>query len=288
MFARLHDEPAAHATFEEARAVLGYDLRDDEAALQSTVGVQLSLLAAGVASARVLQACGVRASAVAGHSVGAFAAAVAAEAIAFADALRIVHERAQTMERLFPQGYGMGAVIGLRESILRGIVERVDGTKGRIFVANMNSPLQYVLAGEITALNIALDEARRAGAHRGERLSVAVPSHCPLLAPVKARLEQVLANVEIREPQMTYVGSVGPRVIRDARGLRDDLAAGVAHEVRWYDATTMLVELGTALFIEAIPGRILSDLIRSAFPDARAIALDDIDTKSVLSLARRA
>jgi len=288
MFARLRDEPAAQGAFDEAHDVLGYDPRerDDADSLASTVNAQLALLVAGVASARVLGAGGVHAQAVAGHSVGAFAAAVCAQAVIYRDALLVVLERARAMEQLFPSGYGMGAVIGLRESVVRSIVS--SQLRDRVFVANMNSPMQYVLAGEAQALERALDEARLAGAHRAERLNVAVPSHCALLAPVQERLERVLANVELRQPRVAYVGSVGPRVIRDVRGLREDLAAGVAHEVRWFDATTMLVELGATLFIEAVPGHVLTDLAGAAFPHVRAIALDDVSTASAAALARRA
>ncbi len=290
MLARLGDQAAARKTFDEANDILGYDIcrRDDETSLRSTVYVQLALLTSGVASARVLEAGGVRIDAVAGHSVGAFAAAVCARAMAFRDALRAVLERALAMEELFPSGYGMGAVLGLRESVVRDVVAHANEPSRPVYVANMNAPTQFVIAGMVAPLDEALSRAREAGAHRAERLNVAVPSHCPLLAPVQARLEKTLANVAFRAPQFTYVGSVGPRLVRDADALREDLAAGVAHEVRWYDATTMLVELGATLFIEMVPGRVLTDLAQVAFPHTRAVALDDVGVQSAAALARRA
>lgn len=290
MFASVAGDPDAEETFDEASGVLGYDVRerDDAAALASTINVQLRLLIAGVASTRVLARRGVRADAVAGHSVGGFAAAVNAEGIAFADALRVVRERARVMEELFPCGYGMGVIAGLRESAVANIVRTVSGPGAHVFVANVNAPTQLVIAGEAAALSRALEAGRLAGARKSERLDVAVPSHCALLAPVQAHLEAVLAQIEIHNPRVTYVGSVGPRLIRDARALREDLAAGVAHAVRWYDATTMLVELGITEFIEAVPGRVLTDLAQLAFPHARAIALEDVGARSAAALARRA
>jgi malonate decarboxylase epsilon subunit len=290
MFARIASDPFAAPIFDEADAVLGYDTRarDDVVSLASTINAQLGLLIAGVASARVLEARNVRPSAVAGHSVGGFAAAVVAGAMAFADALAVVRARAQIMEQLFPSGYGMGVIAGLPERTVRDIVHGVARGGTPVYVANVNAPTQCVIAGESVALGAALQAGAEAGARRADRLDVAVPSHCPLLAPVQARLEAVLAQIEIRDPQITYVGSVGPRIIGDARSLRNDLAAGVAHEVRWHDASTMLVEMGATAVIEAIPGHVLSDLARAAFPGLRAIALDDTDAQSAASLARRA
>jgi len=290
MFARFTNEPLARETFDEARSVLGYDpsARDDPASLASTVDVQLGLLVAGVASARVLMSTGVRIDAVAGHSVGGFAAAVVAGALDFGDALFAVGERARTMEALFPRGYGMGVLAGLRESVVREIVRASVVPGDPVYVANVNAPTQLVLAGESRALERVLDAGAAAGARKAERLDVAVPSHCPLLAPVAARLGEVLVEIEIDDPAITYVGSIGARVIRDARTLRDDLAGGVAHEVRWHDASTLLVELGATCLIETVPGHVLTDLAQAAFPNVRAVAFEDAGTSTVVTLARRA
>lgn len=290
MLARVASDPNAAATFDEAQRVLGYDVRerDDVAALASTVNVQLGLLVAGVASARVLAAAGVLPDAVAGHSVGGFAAAVAAEAMHFADALHIVRERASAMEQLFPSGYGMGVIAGLREALVRDIVRAQVLAGGEVYVANVNAPTQCVIAGERDALGRALEAGAAAGARRADRLDVAVPSHCPLLAPVAQRLEDVLAEIDLREPRMIYIGSVGPRVIRSTEALRDDFAAGVASEVRWHDASTLLVEMGARMLIEMIPGHVLTDLAQQAFPHVRAVALDDAGAGAIAARVARA
>lgn len=290
MLARIASDPRAATTFEEAQRVLGYELRerDDVAALASTINVQLGLLVAGVASARVLEARGVRPSAVAGHSVGGFAAAVVAGAMQFADALRVVNERARSMEQLFPSGYGMGVIAGIQERVVDEIVRSQERAGEMVYVANVNAPTQCVIAGEHDAIGRLLEAGTAAGARRADRLDVAVPSHCPLLAPVQARLEAVLADVELRDPQIVYVGSVGPRVIRDAQALRRDLALGVAHEVRWHDASTMLVELGATMLVEMIPGHVLTDLAQQSFPHVRALAFDDTGAQAVAARVARA
>jgi len=286
MLAAFDGDVHAADVFEEATRVLGYDprSRDDARSLASTVDAQIGLVIAGVASVRSLTKRGGTFDAVAGHSVGAFAAAVAARAMSFADALRVVSERARIMAELFPSGYGMGVLAGLQESAAR----RVVACGGDVYVANANAPLQFVLAGEVQALTRALEAGARAGARRADRLDVAVPSHCALLAPVARHLESVLADVPLRDPQGTFVGSVGARVIRDAETLRADLAAGVAHEVRWHDATTLLAELGATIFLEAVPGHVLTDLAAAAFPRVRAIALEDAGAESAVALMKRA
>jgi malonate decarboxylase epsilon subunit len=290
MFARIASDPLAAATFDEVQSVLGYDVRerDDVTSLASTVNVQLGLLVAGVASGRVLEAHDVRPDAVAGHSVGGFAAAVIAGAMHFADALHVVSERARTMERLFPSGYGMGVIAGLRENLVREIVDATQRAGSEVYVANVNAPTQCVIAGEHDAIGNALEAAAAAGARRADRLDVAVPSHCPLLAPVQMRLEEVLVDVELRDPRIIYVGSVGPRVIPDAQGLRSDFAAGVAREVRWHDASTMLVEIGATMLVETVPGHVLTDLAQQAFPQVRALAFDDAGARAVAARAARA
>ncbi len=287
MFDRFTDDPAAAEVFEEARDILGYDARTRNGFTErsSTVDVQIALLVCGVASARLLAANGVEARAVAGHSVGTFAAAVTAGALAFADAVRVVLERATAMETLFAGGYGMAAIVGLREAAVRSIVAAGAELGEPAYIANANGPTQFVLAGKNDALDRALVRARAAGARRADRLDVAVPSHCALLAPVQDRLESVLAGIEVRTPRIAYVGSVGARILRDARSVRADLAAGVAHEVRWCDALRTLVELDTTLLIEAVPGRVLTDLAQAAFPSVRAVSLEESSMRSLRALA---
>lgn len=287
MFDRFIGDPAAADVFEEAREVLGYDARTRNSFTErgSTVDVQIALLVGGVASARLLAANGVEARAVAGHSVGTFAAAVTAGALAFADAVRVVRERASAMEMLFGDGYGMAAIVGLREAAVRSIVAAGAELGEPAYIANANGPAQFVLTGESGALERALARARAAGARRAERLDVAVPSHCALLAPVQERLESMLAGIEVRAPRIAYVGSVGARILRDAESIRADLAAGVAHEVRWCDALRTLVELDTTLLVEAAPGRVLTDLAQAAFPALRTVALEESSTRSLRALA---
>src|SRR6202789_1198034 len=142
MLHELVDDPAVDLTLDEISDVLNSDVRllDSPDALNSTVSVQVALLASGVATARALQRRGVTCCAVAGLSVGAFAAAVVAEAIALKDAVGLVRSRAEKMERLYPVGYGLAATVCLNERQVTAIVDSVHTAPTPVFVGNINTP----------------------------------------------------------------------------------------------------------------------------------------------------
>jgi malonate decarboxylase epsilon subunit len=287
MLARLPASPAAQATLAEASEALGRDVRalDTAEALAGTAATQLALLIAGVATARALAAEGIGPDVVAGHSVGAFAAAVTADVLALGDAVRAVALRGALMAAAYPHGYGMAAVIGLPE---RRLVPLVDEARraGPLHLANRNAPLQTVAAGAVPALEAFCAAARRAGAVRAERLSVAVPSHCPLLEPVARELAAALAGIAFQPPRLAYASSCRARLLADPRLIRDDLATNVAAPVRWHDTTVMLHERGVRLFAQMLPGTVLADLAAAAFPDARCLALATSGLESVAHVAR--
>jgi len=280
--------PAVDAALDEAGSVLGMDVMtlDSDSALVSTVAVQLGVLIAGVAVMRALTHEGVRVDAAAGLSVGAFAAAVACGALAFADALALVRLRAQCMAQAFPHGYGMAAIVGLDERQIAGIVEQVGGAAAQIHIANVNAPTQIVVSGADRALEAAVEAARQAGARQATRMRVSVPSHCSLLGPVAARLAAAIQPIQLHAPTLAYVSNGRARVVWDAEGVREDLIYNVARTVRWYDSVNVLYELGVRLFIEPPPGQLLSRLAQQAFPEARALAIEGTPLRSAVLLAQ--
>jgi len=286
---RLPRHPAVRATLDEAGAVLGLEVMslDGAAALASTVAVQLGVLVAGVAVMRALECEGLRADAAAGLSVGAFGAAVACGALSFADALPLVKLRGECMERAYPRGYGMAAIVGLDERQVAAIVERLGGAGAQLYIANINAPTQIVVSGAERALDAVVEAARQTGARRAERMAVAVPSHCPLLDSVARRLAAALATIDVHDPRRPYVSNRRARAVRDAQGVRDDLIYNVAHAVRWHDSVTVLHERGVRLFIEPPRGQVLSRLAQQAFPEARAVGVEDAGLDSVVLLAQR-
>jgi malonate decarboxylase epsilon subunit len=284
---RLPKHPAVSATLDEAAAVLGMQVLslDDAAALASTVAVQLGVLIAGVATSRALAHEGLQIDAAAGLSVGAFGAAVACDALSFADALPLVKLRGECMQRAYPRGFGMAAIMGLQEPQVAAIVEQIGGAGAQLYIANINAPAQIVLSGPDRALQAAIEAAHAAGARRAERMAVSVPSHCALLDGVAQQLAAALAAVEMHDPRRPYVSNRRARVVYDAPGVRDDLIRNVAGAVRWHDSVTVLYELGVRLFIEPPPGQALSRLAQQAFAEVRAVAVEDLQLSDILLLA---
>jgi malonate decarboxylase epsilon subunit len=287
----LHDlvrNPAVDETLSEVSAVLDLDVLtlDTPDALQSAVSVQLAILTAGVATSRALQQSGLAPLAVAGLSVGAFSAAVAAESISLSDAVRLVRSRAEQMEQMYPVGYGLSAIVGLSETQVAKLVDAVNTKEHPVFVGNINAPRQIVIAGSNEGMERVLQNARAHGARKAERLDVPVPSHCSLLQPVADSLRNQLRSLSVKDPKAIYLANVNARAVRTAQGVAKDLADNIAHGVRWHDATTVACELGCELFLEAPPGHALSDLARENLPGIEAHAITSGTFERLLHLAR--
>lgn len=287
MFGRLPKHPSVVSVLQEAEQVLNLNVAemDSESSLQCPVNVQLSLLIAGVASARALAAQDVIPMAVAGLSVGAFAAAVACETLLFSDALIVVRERANMMSGAFPSGYGMAAVVGLTERRLSEIVFRLNSQEHPVYLSNINSPNQLLVSGSVESLARVEAAALSLGARKVERLAVNVPSHCPLFDKVADDLRASLNRVPKMNPKVPFIGNVRARPLRTAQQVCDDLALNVARGVRWHDSVSVLVELGTRIFVEAVPGSVLCRLSSEFFPQQRFIALEDSSPSFIHSLA---
>jgi malonate decarboxylase epsilon subunit len=284
---RLPDHAAVRATLAEASAILGQDATklDEAGALQSTVAVQLGTVIAGVAVARALGAEGLSADAVAGLSVGAFTAAVACDALTLAAALALVKLRGEGMARATPPGYGMLALLGLTERDAQQLIASVN-ERVPLYLASVNAPTEMVVSGEVAALALASEYARTAGA-TARPLRVAIPSHCPLMDSVSSSLREALAQVHIGTPRLAYVMNHRARIAAGGAQVAEDLILNVSRPVRWHDSVTLLYELGCRLYIEAPPGTVLTSLVRSCFPQARAVALAETALASAVTAARR-
>ena len=289
MLHHLLDHPAVVRTVDEISEVLHSDVRnlDSELGLKSDVSVQLTLLAAGIATARALMEQDVRPAAASGLSVGAFAAAVTAGVLSLQDAVELVKLRAEQMMKLYPTGYGLSAIVGLNESRVTKIVRAVTSVQDPVFVGNINAPRQIVIAGSNVAMDQVMDEARREGASKAVRLHVSVPSHCPLLQPVADLLERRMSSMHLKAPKLIYVGNVTARPMRTKELIARDLANNIAHGVRWHDATTVLKELGCNLFLEMPPGHILSDLAKENLKGIDAVPVEAGVLTRVLGLTQQ-
>jgi malonate decarboxylase epsilon subunit len=278
----------AHA-LEEASETLGQDVRclDDTNSLRSTIAVQLCLLIAGVAQARVVNAEGHAPDIVTGLSIGAYPAAVVAGALDYADAVRLVALRGQLMERAFPHGYGMTAIAGIAQRALERLIAAVNNAAMPVFLANINAQSQMVVAGSDAAMQRLAALASEHGAQRCERLDVAVPSHCALLDEPAAALAAAFGQVTMKEPCVLYLSSSVARPLFDGTRIAADLAGNMARQVRWHDTMRLAWERDARLAIEMPPGNVLTRLTRPVFTEGIVVSCSETALPDLGALIER-
>ncbi len=263
--------PAARAVFEEADAVLGFALsrlcfEGPEEELKRTANTQPAILTHSIAAWRDLQARFPEriegATFAAGHSLGEYSAEVAAGALSFADALRLVRQRGLFMQEAVPAGVGaMAAIVGLPpeevEAACKGAAQEEV-----VSPANFNSPEQTVIAGHAAAVARACAASAARGAKRAIPLPVSAPFHCSLMAPARERLRPLLEETPFADAGTPVVTNVDAR--SEFRGdlLRDALLRQVDAPVRWVESVQLLAREGVDRALEIGPGNVLSGLVR--------------------------
>lgn len=276
--------PDSGAILSEARAVLGdeLDTLDSADALRHTRAVQLCLLIAGVAWARELIRNGVKPDIVSGLSIGAYPAAVIAGALRFDDALRLVALRGDLMERAYPGGYGLTAIVGLTLDRLEALM-----TGSGTYIANLNAETQIVIAGRDDAMRQVAHRALDAGASRATRLAVSVPSHCALLDKPAAELAKAFESVTVSRPSCAYLSGSSARVLWEPQKIADDLAFNMARTVQWQDAMIAANQRDARLAIEMPPGSVLTGLTKQAGWQGEAICRERNSIEVARHLAKR-
>lgn len=255
-------------TFEEASDALGRDLwqlvaQGPKDELDRTENTQPAMLAVGVAVWRVwLQAGGRPATLMAGHSLGEYAALVAAEALGFADGIRLAADRARFMQEAVPPGEGaMAAVLGLTdEQIVAVCAEQAQDSV--VSAVNFNSPGQVVIAGEAAAVARAIEAAKAAGAKRALPLPVSVPSHCALMRPAAERLAERLADVALAMPSIPVIHNVSVASADSVEMLRDLLVKQLYSPVRWVETVQSVTAQDVKTALESGPGKVLAGLCK--------------------------
>ena len=251
--------------------------------LNLTVNTQPAMLAAGVAALQAWRAAGgPEPFAVAGHSLGEYAALVAAGSLRLDDALRLVRIRAQAMQDAVPVGTGaMAAILGLADDVVLAVCEeassqaRAAGEPAVVEAVNFNAPAQVVLAGHVTAIDRACALAKVAGAKRALPLAVSAPFHSSLLRPAGAVLARALATVAMNPPQVPLVNNIDVAIESEPERIRDALVRQAWGPVRWVEVIARLQALGASHVIEFGPGKVLSGLVKRIAPDLKASAVYD-------------
>ena len=286
--------PAARAVFEEADAVLGFPLsrlcwEGPEEELGLTANTQPALLAAAVAAYEGIAERGFPAApaAMAGHSLGEYSALVAAGALSFADALRLVRRRGELMQEAVPVGVGaMAAVIGLDAEAVAQLAADVarDSDRGEVCaVANLNGPGQTVIAGHKGAIDRAVAQARDRGARKATVLAVSAPFHSPLMRPAREGMAGLLAATPFQDPRVPVVSNVDAAPVTTGDAARDALIRQIDSPVRWVESVeAMAARFGVEAFVEVGPGTVLAGLIRRIVPGVRVGGVADPDQPAKL------
>jgi [acyl-carrier-protein] S-malonyltransferase len=267
--------PAARETFERADEALGLSLSricfepSGEDELLRTEIQQPAILTVSVALLRALgELVPVEAACVAGHSLGEYTALVAAGAIPFEDAVRIVHARGRYMQEAVPEGQGaMAAVIGCAPDVVEQACAIARTQTGRVVApANYNGPQQTVISGEAAAVELACARSRQEGAKRTVALAVSAPFHCPLMAPAAEKLAPELSRVRFEDPRPPVVTNVEARANADGARIPELLRAQVTAPVRFTEMIREMARLGVTRVLEIGPGRVLTGLVRRIDP----------------------
>jgi [acyl-carrier-protein] S-malonyltransferase len=275
------DHPAVRSTFAEASEVLGDDLwrlvqHGPADALNLTRNTQPVMLTAGVAVWRAWQAQGGATPAfVAGHSLGEYAALVAAGALQFADAVPLVRFRAEAMQEAVAAGVGaMAAIMGADDAAVIDACR--DAAQGEVVEpVNFNAPGQLVIAGNRAAVERAMAGAKARGAKRALMLPVSAPFHSSLLKPAAERLALRLAHVDVKAPTIPVIHNVDVATHDTPEAIRAALAAQAASPVRWTETIRVLAAKGVTQIVECGPGKVLAGLTRRIDDSLTAIALTD-------------
>ncbi len=273
--------PQIEETFRQASDVLGYDCWDIVCngpieKLNQTEITQPIMLAADIAVMRVMaQQCMLTPMVFAGHSLGEYAALVAAESLDFADAIKLVAKRGQLMQTAVPEGEGaMAAIIGLADDVIITVCEQVSQDVGApVEAVNFNSPGQVVIAGATGAVNKAMEVLKEEGAKRALPLPVSVPSHSSLMKPAADELAEYLKTVTINTPKIQVIHNVDAKSHDEPDAIREALVKQLYNPVQWTH-TIQIITDGADVVVECGPGKVLGGLTRRINKEVKSFSLD--------------
>ena len=280
----LSELAARHAlvrdAFAEASEGAGVDLwtlsqDGPDTQLNSTEFTQPALLAAGVATWRAWQAeGGAQPALLAGHSLGEYAALVAAGAVSLHDGAKLVRLRGQFMQNAAPAGTGaMAAVLGAEDALVLEVCTLASGDDAIVVPANFNSPGQIVIGGHAAAVDRALQLLAERGVRKAVKLAVSVPSHTPLMREAANRLSEAMNAMAWSAPDRPVVQNVDGEVHDTVQSVRDALVRQLYLPVQWTGCVQAVAARGATRIAECGPGKVLAGLVKRIDKtiDARAI-----------------
>jgi [acyl-carrier-protein] S-malonyltransferase len=275
--------------FNLGNRIIGRDITDimfhgpaDE--LKKTVNCQPAVLIAGLVYHSLLTKCGVKCDLAMGHSVGELAALVACGSLGLEDSLRLVKVRSEAMAKCIPdepvkKGFShMAAVITQDHSWIYGVCKRVPEEYGTVEVANINSPSQLVISGNVSAVDRAIKDLVAMGTNKRNiiLLDVEGPYHSKHMRPAAKKIREELRDIEIAEPKIGFIANVTGYFSTTPKEIKDFLAEQVHSTVLWNESLETAIRDGNEEFVESGFGRIQSSLVKRAYPDVKVLDKEGI------------
>jgi [acyl-carrier-protein] S-malonyltransferase len=271
--------PVVRAIFEQADSVLGFALSQlcwhgPDATLTDTINAQPALLTHSIAALHVLQELklNVTPAFVAGHSLGEYSALVAAEAITFDDALKLVRERGRVMKDAGEKIPGaMASVLGIDESALEAVCHEAGAQ-----IANYNNPGQTVISGTKESIERASALAKTRGARRVLPLAVSIASHSRLMESAAREFTVAVTSTSIHTPRMPVISNVTALPLNNAEEIRHELVAQLTSSVQWIKSVEYMAAHGVTHFVELGPKDAVAGMIRRINKEAHAVSVGDV------------
>ncbi len=274
--------PAARRVFDDIDRALSFSIstlcfEGPEDQLKLTENTQPAILAVSSAIHAVLEERGTtRRDLVAGHSLGEYSAIVSVGGLTPAEGAKIVRARGKFMQEAVPVGTGgMAALIGATVEQAQEICD--EAANGEVVsVANINAPGQIVIAGTTSAIDRAIEIAKKKGIRRAMVLPVSAPFHCALMKPAEEKLRPILEEAHFKDLWVALVSNVDASPIGTATAVRNALLRQVTSPVRWVESVQKMVAMGVRRFVEVGPGSVLTGLIKRIDPSVELINVSDV------------
>ena len=258
------NDDRARQSFSQANDILNFSLTDvmfegSEADLKQTNVTQPAVFLHSVVMALVRN--DFAPDMVAGHSLGEFSALVASGAMQFEDGLRLVHQRAQAMQKACEINPStMAAVLGLEDAMVEDGCRAVEGEV--VVPANYNAPGQVVISGSHMGIEQASERLREQGAKRVIPLAVGGAFHSPLMKPAHDELEEAIQKTSFQRPRCPIYQNVDAQATTDIETIKINLIAQLTAPVRWSQSVVAMIDHGATTFVECGPGKVLQGLVK--------------------------
>ena len=276
--------PVAKETFLKADEALGFSIsklcfEGPEEELRLTYNTQPAILTMSVAVNEILKEQGIKPAMVAGHSLGEYSALVAAEAMDFPDAVRIVRKRGQFMQEAVPVGEGaMAAIMGMTDEKVAEICQELEKESLVVQAVNYNCPGQIVIAGSAKGVEVAVEKLKENGAKRAVLLPVSAPFHSTLMLPAAARLSESLNEIDVKDAKVPLFSNVTAKAVTNKDEIKELLVKQAASPVLWTDLTKAMADAGATVFVEIGPGKTLCGFAKKIVSDVPTLNVADLDS----------